>query len=88
MHFCTESQKLPGGLEHNRALRFALVALHTEAADAFENPMKYFKDFQKWGKDWIQEYDGDLESDFLKFLGQMQRLAKEQPVEIEADFRK
>ena len=31
---------------------------------------------------------GDLEMDFLKFLGQVQRMAKEKPIEVKVDFRK
>jgi len=35
-----------------------------------------------------REYEGDLEMDFLKFLGKVQKLTKEKPVDVEVDFRK
>ena len=51
------------------------------------DPMSNFREYQKWNKREFQEYKGDLEGDFLRFLGQVQRLAKE-PIEIEVNFRK
>ncbi|MGB2815380.1 MAG: hypothetical protein WBB97_09945 [Dehalococcoidales bacterium] len=34
-----------------------------------------------------QFYEGDLEADFLRCLGQIQKAAREKPVGVEADFR-
>jgi hypothetical protein len=62
-------------------------SLH-EAPDALDSPIKYFRKFQIWNKQDVQEYAGDLETDFLRFLGQVQNLVKEQPVDVEVDFRK
>ena len=87
MHFYPMLHKLPGGFEPNYALRSSLVHL-LFMPGGLDDPMNNFREYQKWNKRKVQEYDGDLEGDFLKFLGQVQRLAKEQPVEIEVDFRK
>jgi hypothetical protein len=87
MHFHWKLEKLPGGLEPNGALRSSLVHL-LFMPDGLDDPMNNFREYQKWNSRQVQEYKGDLESDFLKFLGQVQRLAKEQPVETEVDFRK
>ena len=40
----------------------------------------------RYSRKWI--YKGDLETDFLRVLGEIQKAAKENPVEVEADFRK
>jgi hypothetical protein len=35
--------------------------------------------------EWL--YDGDLEADFLRLLGQIRRAAREKPAGAEIDFR-
>jgi hypothetical protein len=87
MRFYPMLYKLPGGSEPNGALRSSLVHL-LFTPGGLDGSMNNFREYQKWNKREVQEYNGDLETDFLKFLGQVQRLAKEQPVEIEVDFRK
>ncbi len=47
---------------------------------------RFVKEYGKWGFGW--KYCGDLEMDFLRFLGQVQREAKEKPVIEDAVFRK
>jgi hypothetical protein len=88
IHFYPLVYRLPGAFEPNRALRYSLVDLLHEAPDALDNPIKYLRKFQIWNKRDVQEYTGDLERDFLKLLGNVQRLVKEQPVGLEVDFRK
>ncbi len=36
----------------------------------------------------LQPYEGNLEADFLSFLGQVQKAARERPDDVEFDFRK
>jgi hypothetical protein len=36
-------------------------------------------------QDWL--YEGDLETDFIRVLGQIQQAAREMPVGVEIDFR-
>ena len=88
MHFYPMVYKLPGAYEPNRALRYCLVNLLYEAPDALDNPIKHLRNFQVYNRRDVQEYAGDLERGFLKFLGNVQRLVKEQPVDMEVDFRK
>jgi len=47
---------------------------------------RFVREQQRWGFKWL--YTGDLEMDFLKFLGQVQRMVKEKPVEVKVDFRR
>jgi hypothetical protein len=83
-------EKLPFGA--NQALRSCLVDLLFEIPDKLDNPIKVLREYQNSKlvshKDDIKAYQGDLEQDYLKYLGKVHRLAKEQPVEIEVDFRK
>jgi hypothetical protein len=88
MHFYPKVYKLPGAYEPNRALRYCLVDLLYEAPDSLDNPIKYLKKFQIGHSRDVQDYTGDLETEFLRFLAQVQKLAKEQPVDVEVDFRK
>ena len=48
--------------------------------------MKCFQEFQQQNKYKTQTYKGDLEMDFLKFLGQVQTAAKQNPVDVEFNF--
>lgn len=54
-----------------------------------DNPMASLNEFldkHKHGRhEWL--YDGDLETDFLQLLGQIQRAAVERPVGVEIDFQ-
>ena len=88
VHFFPMLHKLPGGSEPNGELRYCLVTMLFDAPDALDNPTKYLRRFQEQNRYKVQSYGGDLESDFLRFLGQVQRVAKENPVDVEVDFRK
>jgi hypothetical protein len=89
-HFFPMVYRLPGGENPNRELRWSLVRLFDEYPASIKNPIqileRFVRDHQKRGFEWL--YEGDLEMDFLRFLGQVQRMAKEKPVEVEVDFRK
>ena len=50
--------------------------------------MKYLQEFLEENRGTSQLYDGDLESDFWRFLGQVQLAAKENPVGFEIDLRR
>jgi hypothetical protein len=81
---------LPGGEEPDRETRWCLSRLLDKYPSSVRKPMvvlqKFVKDHERWGFKWLQT--GDLEMDFLRSLGQVQRLAKENPLEIEVNFRK
>ena len=48
--------------------------------------MRKFLDEHKYmSHEWL--YDGDLETDFLRSLGEIQRAARKKPVGVEIDFR-
>lgn len=89
MHFFPRLHSLPGGMEPNRELRFCLVELLRDYPASMANPMvvlrKFLDEYKSWSHGWL--YTGDLETDFLRCLGQIQRVAKEKTVGVEADFR-
>ncbi len=80
---------LPGGQEPNRELRFCLVDLSRDYPDSMIAPMETFRKFlddhKHFRHDWL--YEGDLETDFLRTLGEIHRAAKESPVGFDIDFR-
>ena len=80
---------LPGGQEPNGELRRCLADLLGEYPTSMANPMATFRKFLDEHKSFYHEwlYDGDLETDFLRILGHIQRSAREMPVGVEIDFR-
>jgi len=80
---------LPGGQEPNRELRICLATLLRDYPTAMVNPMASFQKFldkyKRWSREWL--YEGDLEMDFLRTLGQIQEAARALPVGVEIDFR-
>jgi hypothetical protein len=80
---------LPGGQEPNRELRWCLAALLRNYPASLANPMaslqKLLHGHKHGSHEWL--YDGDLETDFLRLLGQIQRAAREKPAGVEIDFR-
>jgi len=81
---------LPGGEELGRELRWSLLRILHEYPASMKKPLhvlqRFVNEHQKYGHKWL--YVGDLETDYLKSLGQIQRMAREKPVEVEADFGK
>ena len=52
------------------------------------NPLECLKRFRKLNVGLLQPYEGDLEADFLGFLGKVQKAAREKPESVEFDFKK
>jgi hypothetical protein len=78
---------LPGADSPKTGLRRCLADVLWNYPVSLRNPMRYLQKFQSENTYWPQPYEGDLETDFLRILGQVQKLAKENPVGIRADFR-
>ena len=80
---------LPGGQKPNRELRICLATLLQDYPTSMINPMvsfwRFLEEYKRWPRDWL--YEGDLETDFLRVLGQIQQAAREMPVGVEIDFR-
>jgi hypothetical protein len=51
------------------------------------DPMIGLRDHKKMHPDKSMNYEGDLEADYLKFLAEVQKTAKENPVDVEFDFQ-
>jgi hypothetical protein len=90
MHFYPRLYSLPGGMEPNGQLRRCLAHLDMEYPDSMSDPMASFRACKEEQKSLLrmESYEGDLETDFLRSLGEIQRSAKEKPVQVEIDFRK
>jgi len=80
---------LPGGQEPNRELRWCLAVLLQNYPASLTNPMVSYRqsldEHKLLPRDWL--YEGDLEADLLRLLGQIQSAAREEPLGIEIDFR-
>ena len=50
-----------------------------------ESFKKFLHDHKHFHYDWL--YEGDLETDFLRILGEIHRAANESPVGFDIDFR-
>ena len=81
---------LPGAEKPNRELRWALAEMVHDSQIIPANPTIYLqgfiKDHRRWHDKWL--YTGDLETDFLRFLGETLRLAKASLIGIEVEFKK
>jgi hypothetical protein len=66
-----------------------LVDLLRDYPTSMVNPMASFRKFLDEHKGFYHEwlYEGDLETDFLRILGHIQRVARESSVGAEIDFR-
>ena len=80
---------LPGGFNvPNADLRRCVAYLHWDYPMSLVNPLKCLREFRKQNIGSLHAYNGDLEADFLSFLGQVQKAARERPDDVEFDFRK
>ena len=86
VQFYPRLYSLPGWDEPNSDLRRLSADILWDYPDSLINPMECVHKFQEENRDKPQLYKGDLEADFLKFLGQVQKAAKENPVDVEFDF--
>ena len=79
---------LPGVFNPNAALRESVASFLHYYPSSMINPMKCLYNFLEPNKDNPQTYQGDLEADYLRFLAKVQKAAKENPIDVEFDFRK
>jgi hypothetical protein len=80
---------LPGGIKLNRELRLCLITFLQDYPASSANPMASLQQFLDEYKhqSYQQLYEGDLEADFLRILGQIQKEAGEKTAGVEIDFR-
>jgi hypothetical protein len=83
LHFFPMLYKLPAG-----DLRQVLATLIWDYPESMAKPIGYLEKCREENGNKPQLYSGDLEADFLQFLGQVQKMAKEKPANVEVDFRK
>jgi len=87
--FYPKLYSLPGGTKPNRELRWCLgTLLHNYPAsstDPIASLRKFLDEYKH--QSYQQLYEGDLETDFLRSLGEIQKAAREKPIGVEADFR-
>ena len=88
VQFCYRLYNLPGGQQPNCELRICMADLLRDYPTSMVNPMASLRSFQREHKRFYGEwlYEGDLEADFLRILGQIQKAAIESPVGVEIDF--
>jgi len=87
VQFYPRLYSLPGRDNPNSDLRRCLADILWDYPASLINPTVYLQKFQEQNRNKSQSYEGDLETDFLRILGQIQREAREQPVGVETDFR-
>lgn len=90
VHYFPKLYSTPGGQKPNRELRLCLAELLWKYPSSVADPLTCLQEFKHEHKPWPDEvpYQGDLETDFLRVLGQIQESAKAMPEGIEPDFRK
>jgi hypothetical protein len=90
MHLYPKLFSLPGGFEPNGELRRVLADVTSYFPDTYLKPMIALRNHLAENARFRREekYDGDLERDFLRVLGEIHKAAKANPVEVIADFRK
>jgi hypothetical protein len=77
---------IPGGFTPTAALRRCLAELLHNYPMSMDDPMKWLHKFRDSNKDNPKTYEGDLDADYICFLTKVQRLAKENPLDVEFDF--
>jgi hypothetical protein len=78
---------LPGWGKTNAELRRCLATLLLNYPHSLLDPLAALRQARGNCPDSSQPYLGDLESDYLRFLGQVHQAAQEQPLKLEVDFR-
>lgn len=75
---------LPNAFKPNVVLRLWLVDFihHYPMND----PMLRLRDYKKMNPNKPMNYEGDLEADYIRFMAEVEKAAKENPVGIEFDF--
>ena len=88
MHFYPKLYNLPGGMDPNWQLRNCLANFIREYPASMRYPMASLQTSMDEHKLLLRPgpYEGDLEADFLRSLGEIQRSATEMPIRVEIDF--
>ena len=89
VQFFHKLYSLPGGTKPNRELRLSLITFLQDYPSSLVNPMASLRKFldEYKHRSYQQKYGGDLETDFLRILGQIQRETGKKPVGVDIDFR-
>jgi len=79
---------LPGSVEPNGQLRGAVARMLQDYPETLSDPTRFLRQFidELHLEPYEKAYIGDLETDFLRFLGETQKMA-ETRLGIEVDFR-
>jgi hypothetical protein len=87
VNFFPKLYSLPGGLEPNSELRFLLARLLDDFPNSLIHVMAKFQKSRTEYARWYPgpEYQSDLETDYLKFLGEIAHMAKKTDAP-DADF--
>ena len=88
MHFYPKLYSLPGGMKPNGQLRSCLARLLREYPDSMSNAMASLRLCMDEDRRFSTAgpYEGDLEADFLRSLGEIQRSARATPISVEVAF--
>jgi len=87
VQFYPKLYSLPGRDKPNSDLRRCLADTLWDYPHSLINPAVHLRKFQEQNRNKSQQYEGDLETDFLRILGQIQKEGGEKPVGVEIDFR-
>ena len=90
MHFYPKLYGLPGAMNRNWELRNCLGRFISGYPASMRYPMASLQASMAEHRHVFRSgpYEGDLEGDFLRSLGEIQRSARETPVRVEIDFRR
>jgi len=88
VQFFPKLYNLPGGTKPNRELRSSLITFLQDYPASLGNPMASLQKFldEYKHRSCQQQYEGALETDYLRILGQIQRETGDKPVGVEIDF--
>ena len=76
----------PAGIEANSDLRHCVLDFLRDYPTSMANPMECVNEFREENKDKPQTYEGDLEADYLRLLANVQKAAKDNPMDVELDI--
>jgi hypothetical protein len=85
-HFYPGLFKLPGWGQPTAALRRCLALILLDFPAAWSAPVPLVHKFIEENNDEVKLYPGDLEADYFKFLGEVQKSAQEYPLNLELNF--
>ena len=85
-HFYPRLFKLPGWGQSGSALRRSLASMLLDFPETWYNPAALLQRFIDENRSEIDLYEGDLESDFFTFLGEVHQDAQKNSLNIELIF--